>query len=242
MSWWFYEGRVGKCSAAHSWSMCVFSFYLQVNQWCDSGIYLLASQAVDKCQSQEGAESALTDIENFLESAEKNQLTELKNLHNQFEMVLSEDLKVWCRGNLQRGAPHWMFTRIRITVGCVFVRRAASRWCWSDWRMFRRCLRSGMLALKDCRPNRRGPFSPLLQGLIPHPNVLHSETPRELQGVRNVSGLLCLQLIYSDDGTTVTLPVCCTICLQNFVLEWLKTWVEASWCEACQLFCIDFQT
>lgn len=65
----------------------------KVNQWCESGIYLLASQAVDKCQSQEGAESALTDIENFLESAEKNQLTELRNLHNQYEVVLSEDIK-----------------------------------------------------------------------------------------------------------------------------------------------------
>uniref|UniRef100_A0A672Z426 MCF.2 cell line derived transforming sequence-like 2 n=1 Tax=Sphaeramia orbicularis TaxID=375764 RepID=A0A672Z426_9TELE len=68
--------------------------FLQVNQWCESGIYLLASQAVDKCQSQEGAESALTDIEHFLESAEKNQLTELRNLHNQYEVVLSEDIKV----------------------------------------------------------------------------------------------------------------------------------------------------
>ncbi|CAI5638937.1 unnamed protein product [Oreochromis niloticus] len=65
----------------------------KVNQWCESGIYLLASQAVDKCQSQEGAESALTDIEHFLESAEKNQLTELRNLHNQYEVVLSEDIK-----------------------------------------------------------------------------------------------------------------------------------------------------
>ncbi|XP_037837071.1 guanine nucleotide exchange factor DBS isoform X4 [Kryptolebias marmoratus] len=65
----------------------------KVNQWCESGIYLLASQAVDKCQSQEGAESALTDIENFLDTAEKNQLTELRNLHNQFEVVLSEDVK-----------------------------------------------------------------------------------------------------------------------------------------------------
>ncbi|XP_074492969.1 guanine nucleotide exchange factor DBS isoform X11 [Sebastes fasciatus] len=65
----------------------------KVNQWCESGIYLLASQAVDKCQSQEGAESALTDIECFLESAEKNQLTELRNLHNQYEVVLSEDIK-----------------------------------------------------------------------------------------------------------------------------------------------------
>ncbi|KAF3691351.1 Guanine nucleotide exchange factor DBS DBL's big sister MCF2-transforming sequence-like protein [Channa argus] len=65
----------------------------KVNQWCESGIYLLASQAVDKCQSQEGAESALTDIEHFLESAEKDQLTELRNLHNQYEVVLSKDIK-----------------------------------------------------------------------------------------------------------------------------------------------------
>uniref|UniRef100_A0A3B4Y5X7 MCF.2 cell line derived transforming sequence-like 2 n=1 Tax=Seriola lalandi dorsalis TaxID=1841481 RepID=A0A3B4Y5X7_SERLL len=64
-----------------------------IEKWCESGIYLLASQAVDKCQSQEGAESALTDIERFLESAEKNQLTELRNLHNQYEVVLSEDIK-----------------------------------------------------------------------------------------------------------------------------------------------------
>ncbi|XP_060887382.1 guanine nucleotide exchange factor DBS [Labrus mixtus] len=65
----------------------------KVNQWCESGIYLLASQAVDKCQSTEGAESALTDIDGFLESAQKNQLTELKNLHNQYEVVLSEEIK-----------------------------------------------------------------------------------------------------------------------------------------------------
>ena len=75
------------------WTFCC----KQVNQWCESGIYLLASQAVDKCQSQEGAESALTDIQGFLVSAEKNQLTELKNLHNQYEVVLSEDIKVRCK-------------------------------------------------------------------------------------------------------------------------------------------------
>uniref|UniRef100_H2S998 Guanine nucleotide exchange factor DBS-like n=1 Tax=Takifugu rubripes TaxID=31033 RepID=H2S998_TAKRU len=67
-----------------------------ITKWCESGIYLLASQAVDKCQSQEGAESALTDIECFLESAEKNQLNDLRNLHNQYEVVLSEDIKVSC--------------------------------------------------------------------------------------------------------------------------------------------------
>ncbi|XP_040896130.1 guanine nucleotide exchange factor DBS isoform X3 [Toxotes jaculatrix] len=74
----------------------------KVNQWCESGIYLLASQAVDKCQSQEGAESALTDIERFLESAEKNQLTELRNLHNQYEVVLSEDIKISVQKALKR--------------------------------------------------------------------------------------------------------------------------------------------
>uniref|UniRef100_A0A3Q3LAQ1 MCF.2 cell line derived transforming sequence-like 2 n=1 Tax=Mastacembelus armatus TaxID=205130 RepID=A0A3Q3LAQ1_9TELE len=67
--------------------------HMGIDKWCESGIYLLASQAVDKCQSQEGAESALTDIERFLESAEKNQLTELRNLHNQYEVILSEDIK-----------------------------------------------------------------------------------------------------------------------------------------------------
>ncbi|XP_062306986.1 guanine nucleotide exchange factor DBS [Osmerus eperlanus] len=65
----------------------------KVNQWCESGMYLLASQAVDKCQSQEGAESALADIERFLETAQENQLTELRNIHNQYELVLSDDVK-----------------------------------------------------------------------------------------------------------------------------------------------------
>lgn len=60
---------------------------------------------MDKCQSQEGAESALTDIEHFLESAEKNQLTELRNLHNQYEVVLSEDIRVQCTVCSMTGHP-----------------------------------------------------------------------------------------------------------------------------------------
>uniref|UniRef100_A0A667ZEV8 MCF.2 cell line derived transforming sequence like n=1 Tax=Myripristis murdjan TaxID=586833 RepID=A0A667ZEV8_9TELE len=39
-------------------------------KWCDDGIYLLASQPVDKCQSHEGAESALQELERYLDSAE----------------------------------------------------------------------------------------------------------------------------------------------------------------------------
>lgn len=57
-------------------------------------MYLLASQAVDKCQSQEGAEAALQDIEKFLETAKENQLSDLKTIHNQYELVLNAEVKV----------------------------------------------------------------------------------------------------------------------------------------------------
>uniref|UniRef100_A0A096MIL8 MCF.2 cell line derived transforming sequence-like 2 n=1 Tax=Poecilia formosa TaxID=48698 RepID=A0A096MIL8_POEFO len=88
-----FSNEAKKKSDVLSKSLHVHMGIEKVNQWCESGIYLLASQAVDKCQSQEGAESALTDIENFLESAEKNHVTELRNLHNQYEVILSEDVK-----------------------------------------------------------------------------------------------------------------------------------------------------
>ncbi|XP_043985761.1 guanine nucleotide exchange factor DBS isoform X1 [Gambusia affinis] len=88
-----FSNEAKKKSDVLSKSLHVHMGIEKVNQWCESGIYLLASQAVDKCQSQEGAESALTDIEIFLELAEKNHVTELRNLHNQYEVILSEDVK-----------------------------------------------------------------------------------------------------------------------------------------------------
>lgn len=69
-----------------------------MNHWCESGVYLLASQAVDKCQSQEGAEAALQDIERFLETAKEHQLIYLKDLYNQYEIVLTAEVKVYLRG------------------------------------------------------------------------------------------------------------------------------------------------
>ncbi|XP_036371660.1 guanine nucleotide exchange factor DBS isoform X3 [Megalops cyprinoides] len=74
----------------------------KVNHWCESGVYLLASQAVDKCQSQEGAEAALQDIEKFLETAEDQHLNSLKDLHNQYEIVLTADIKAKVQKALQR--------------------------------------------------------------------------------------------------------------------------------------------
>ncbi|MBN3306486.1 MCF2L factor, partial [Amia calva] len=74
----------------------------EVTQWCESGVYLLASQAVDKCQSQEGAEAALHDIEAFLETAQESVLGDLKDLHNQYEIILTPQVKAHVQKMLQR--------------------------------------------------------------------------------------------------------------------------------------------
>uniref|UniRef100_A0A3Q2QUW9 MCF.2 cell line derived transforming sequence n=1 Tax=Fundulus heteroclitus TaxID=8078 RepID=A0A3Q2QUW9_FUNHE len=44
----------------------------QAQTWCDDGAYMLANQLVDKSQSKEGAQTALRDIEKFLEGAPFN--------------------------------------------------------------------------------------------------------------------------------------------------------------------------
>lgn len=66
----------------------------QVNRWCESGVYLLASQAVDRCQTQEGAEAALKDIERYKETAQEQRLGHLKDLSHQYEIILSDLVKV----------------------------------------------------------------------------------------------------------------------------------------------------
>lgn len=63
-------------------------------KWCDEGIYLLASQPVDKCQSQDGAESALQEIEKFLDTGVGNKIKELNKIYREYAHILNEDLKV----------------------------------------------------------------------------------------------------------------------------------------------------
>ncbi|XP_063023287.1 probable guanine nucleotide exchange factor MCF2L2 isoform X7 [Melospiza melodia melodia] len=65
----------------------------KASQWCEAGIYLLASQAVDKCQSQEGAETALVEIEKFLVTAKEHELSNPKEFYNQFDMILTTEIK-----------------------------------------------------------------------------------------------------------------------------------------------------
>ncbi|XP_013961936.1 guanine nucleotide exchange factor DBS isoform X35 [Canis lupus familiaris] len=61
-------------------------------KWCDEGIYLLASQPVDKCQSQDGAEAALQEIEKFLETGAENKIQELNKIYQDYESILTKDL------------------------------------------------------------------------------------------------------------------------------------------------------
>ncbi|XP_072330325.1 guanine nucleotide exchange factor DBS isoform X4 [Scyliorhinus torazame] len=71
-------------------------------EWCETGIYLLASQAVDKCQSQEGAEAALQDIEKFLETAKDYKLINPKEFFKQFELFLTSEVKANIQTILQK--------------------------------------------------------------------------------------------------------------------------------------------
>ncbi|XP_073699403.1 guanine nucleotide exchange factor DBS isoform X4 [Garra rufa] len=65
----------------------------KATKWYDDGIYLLASQPVDKCQSQDGAESALQEIERYLETANQHKLTDLSGIWRDYDSVLTQDLR-----------------------------------------------------------------------------------------------------------------------------------------------------
>ncbi|XP_069749640.1 proto-oncogene DBL isoform X2 [Narcine bancroftii] len=56
----------------------------QVLQWCDEGAYLLASQPMDKCQSQQGAKQALQEIDKFLENSGDYLQWDSEELFNEF--------------------------------------------------------------------------------------------------------------------------------------------------------------
>lgn len=56
---------------------------------------MLASQPLDKCQSQEGAESALSELECYLETANEKQQWEISTVWLEYENILNNELRVW---------------------------------------------------------------------------------------------------------------------------------------------------
>uniref|UniRef100_A0A8D2ZW65 Mcf.2 cell line derived transforming sequence-like a n=1 Tax=Scophthalmus maximus TaxID=52904 RepID=A0A8D2ZW65_SCOMX len=63
------------------------------SQWCEEGIFLLASQPVDRCQSQDGAEAALQELERYLDTAALHTIADRGAICCQYEAVLNTQLR-----------------------------------------------------------------------------------------------------------------------------------------------------
>ncbi|XP_031414156.1 guanine nucleotide exchange factor DBS isoform X4 [Clupea harengus] len=89
----------------------------KATRWCDSGIYLLASQPVDKCQSQDGAESALQELERYLETANQSKLTDPGSIWRDYESVLNVEFREQVEKVLQKQVSmQEMFDKRRVSL------------------------------------------------------------------------------------------------------------------------------
>ncbi|XP_068561127.1 guanine nucleotide exchange factor DBS isoform X4 [Cebidichthys violaceus] len=89
----------------------------RASKWVDDGIYLLASQPVDKCQSHEGAELALKELERHLDNAGQNQLTELCTIWSEYEAVLNQQFRDQVEKVFQKQASmQEMFDKRRVSL------------------------------------------------------------------------------------------------------------------------------
>ncbi|TRY97084.1 hypothetical protein DNTS_027276, partial [Danionella cerebrum] len=88
-----------------------------MGKWCDDGIYMLASQPLDKCQSQDGAESSLLELECYLETANENQLWELNTFWMEYENIFSNKLREQVKRAFEKKASlQEMFERRRFSL------------------------------------------------------------------------------------------------------------------------------
>ncbi|XP_061696662.1 guanine nucleotide exchange factor DBS-like isoform X2 [Syngnathoides biaculeatus] len=89
----------------------------RASKWCDDGIFLLASQPVDKCQSHEGAESALQELEAFLADAGGDRLLDLTSIISNYEAVLDQQLRDQVEKVLQKQTSmQKMFDKRRVSL------------------------------------------------------------------------------------------------------------------------------
>ncbi|XP_029306408.1 guanine nucleotide exchange factor DBS isoform X3 [Cottoperca gobio] len=65
----------------------------KASRWCEDGIFLLASQPVDRCQSQDGAEAALQELERYLDTASLHNLADRSAICCQYEVVITTQLR-----------------------------------------------------------------------------------------------------------------------------------------------------
>nr|XP_051697667.1 guanine nucleotide exchange factor DBS isoform X3 [Oryctolagus cuniculus] len=99
-----FASEIGRRRALLNKSLELHGLLETTMRWCDEGIFLLASQPVDKCQSQDGAEAALQEIEKFLETGTENKLQELSAIYKEYEAILNQDLMAHVQKVLQKQA------------------------------------------------------------------------------------------------------------------------------------------
>ncbi|XP_029924697.1 guanine nucleotide exchange factor DBS isoform X1 [Myripristis murdjan] len=86
-------------------------------RWCEEGIYLLACQPVDRCQSQDGAEAALQELERYLDTGPLHTLTDLSAICCQYEAVLTPQLRDQVEKVFQKqGSVQEMFEKRRVSL------------------------------------------------------------------------------------------------------------------------------
>lgn len=89
----------------------------QASRWCEEGIFLLASQPVDRCQSQDGAEAALQELERYLDTAALHALDDRGAICCQYEAVLTAQLRDQVEKVFQKqSSVQEMFEKRRISL------------------------------------------------------------------------------------------------------------------------------
>ncbi|XP_076857441.1 guanine nucleotide exchange factor DBS isoform X2 [Brachyhypopomus gauderio] len=85
-----------------------------LGKWCEDGIY---SQPLDKCQTQEGAESALQELEGYLETANEKLWWDVETAEIQYKSVLNEELKKQIQHMLEKKVlVQEMFEKRRVSL------------------------------------------------------------------------------------------------------------------------------
>ncbi|XP_056287611.1 guanine nucleotide exchange factor DBS isoform X16 [Pseudoliparis swirei] len=89
----------------------------KASRWCEKGIFLLASQPVDRCQSQDGAEAALQELERYLDTATLHTVADRGAICCQYEAVLTAQLRDQVEGVfLKQSSVQEMFEKRRVSL------------------------------------------------------------------------------------------------------------------------------
>lgn len=89
----------------------------KASRWCEEGIFLLASQPVDRCQSQDGAEAALQELERYLDTAPLHTLADRAAICCQYEATLTPQLRDQVEKVFQKqSSVQEMFEKRRISL------------------------------------------------------------------------------------------------------------------------------